>query len=282
MKKWPCLLVLLCAGAAAFGQELNVMTFNIRLNIASDSLNAWPYRKDKVASEVLFHQADILGVQEALYLQMTDLQAALKDYRYIGVGREDGNMKGEYSAIFYKNTRLSLMQSETFWLSQTPTVIGSKGWDAALPRIVTWAKLKDKKTKKVFFVFNTHFDHMGKTARRESAWLLLHAVDSIAGKTVAIITGDFNAHPEDEPVQVITGTASPLHLTDTKAVSQTPHYGPTGTFNAFGPKEINDEPIDYIFFNRGVAVTEHAAISQSWMGRYASDHFAVFARLRLL
>lgn len=260
---------------------LNVMTFNIRLDIASDSLNSWQYRKDKAVSQVLFHDVDILGVQEALYNQMMDLQRSLKGYQYTGGGRDDGKTKGEYSAIFYNAGRLELLQSSTFWLSETPTVPGSKSWDAAITRIVTWAKFKDRQTGKIFCHFNTHFDHMGKIARRESAGMILKAVDSIAGKLTAIITGDFNAHPSDEPVQVIVNPDNPLHLTDTKERSLTGHYGPTGTFNAFGPKEVNDEPIDYIFFNHDVKVLKHATLSQSWQGRFSSDHFPVWARLEL-
>jgi len=266
----------------AFAQkELNIMTFNIRLDLASDSLNSWQYRKDKAASQILFHEADIIGVQEALHNQMLDLQQALPGYNYAGGGREDGKTKGEYSAIFYNTKRLELLSSATFWLSETPAVPGSKSWDAAITRIVTWAKFKDRLTGKIFFDFNTHFDHIGKIARKESATMLLHAVDSLAGKTIAIITGDFNAHPSDEPIRVITDKQDPLHLTDTKEVCITQHYGPTGSFNAFTSKEINDEPIDYIFFNHGVKVLKHATLSQSWGGRFSSDHFPVWTRLLL-
>ncbi|MEO6669840.1 MAG: endonuclease/exonuclease/phosphatase family protein [Ferruginibacter sp.] len=261
--------------------ELNIMTFNIRLNVDSDSLNAWPYRKDKVASQVLFYKADVLGVQEALPGQMTDLRKALTGYSYVGVGREDGMNEGEYSAIFYNKTRLTLLNNSTFWLSETPLKPGKKGWDAACARIITWAELKDKRTGKIFFVFNTHFDHIGQVARKKSAGMLLQAVDSIAGKQPALITGDFNAHPQDEPMQIITNVNDKRHLTDTKAVSRTPHYGPSGTFNAFKAMEQSGEPIDYIFFNRGVEVLSHATISESWMGRFASDHFAVLAKVKL-
>jgi endonuclease/exonuclease/phosphatase family metal-dependent hydrolase len=254
---------------------LNVMTFNIRLNVAADSLNAWPYRKDKVASQVLFYEADILGVQEALPDQMRDLQERLPQYKHVGVGRDDGKEKGEFSAIFYDTTRLSLLESNTFWLSETPEVAGKKGWDAALPRIVTWAKLRDRKTGKLFFAFNTHFDHMGQMARRQSARLLLQKVNEIAGSTPAIITGDFNAKPSDEPIQIITGISDPFHLIDTKAVSVTPHYGPSGTFTGFQSKERDDQPIDHIFIKGKWKVMKHATISESWGGRFASDHFAV-------
>src|SRR5690606_30140334 len=144
------LLLLVCATAAAQA-PLQVMTFNIRYNNPGDSLDAWPHRKDKVAGTVLFHGTDLLGVQEALYDQITDLQQRLPQYKYTGVGRDDGKTKGEFSAIFYDTTRLQLLQSETFWLSATPQVPGSKGWDADITRIVTWGKFRDKKTRKVFF-----------------------------------------------------------------------------------------------------------------------------------
>jgi endonuclease/exonuclease/phosphatase family metal-dependent hydrolase len=271
--------IFLPASVAISAQDLNIMTFNIRLNTSSDSLNAWPYRKDKVASQILFHEAHILGVQEALHDQMADLQQRLPQHKYAGVGRDDGKEKGEYSAIFYDTIRLQALQNNTFWLSETPEVPGSKSWDAAITRIVSWVKFRDRKTKKIFFAFNTHFDHIGKIARRESAKLLLQKVKEIAGNVPAVITGDFNAEPADEPVQVIKDKSNLLHLTDAKEISLTPHYGPTGTFNGFQAKERNDQPIDYIFLKGKWKVLEHATISQTWEGRFASDHFAVMARV---
>jgi len=262
-------------------QPLQVMTFNIRMNTASDSINAWPFRKDRVASQIIFHDVQLLGVQEALHDQMQDLKERLPQFRHIGVGRDDGNTKGEYSAIFYDTTRLAVLNSATFWLSQTPDIIGSKGWDAAITRIVTWAKFRDKKSEKIFFTFNTHFDHIGKIARKESALLMLQKVKEIAGNTPAIITGDFNATPIDEPIQVIKDPANPLKLTDSKDISSTKHYGPTGTFNGFKSKERDDQPIDYIFIRNKWKVLKHATISQSWDGRFASDHFAVLATVLL-
>ncbi|HEY1165026.1 MAG TPA: endonuclease/exonuclease/phosphatase family protein [Chitinophaga sp.] len=280
MRKTCLLYLFLLVGTVAAAQTpLNVMTFNIRYNNPGDSLDAWPYRRDKVASTVLFHEAQLLGMQEALYDQVTDLQERLPQYKHIGVGRDDGKTKGEFSAIFYDTTRLQLLQSQTFWLSTTPDVPGSKGWDAAITRVVTWGKFRDKKTKQVFIHFNTHFDHRGTVARRESAHLLLKQVAAIAGKTPAVITGDFNATPTDEPIQVITNNSDPLHLTDSKAVSKTPHFGPDGTFNGFKNAERGDEPIDYIFLKGNFSVLQHASLSNTWKGHFASDHFAVFSRM---
>ncbi|MCP9752769.1 endonuclease/exonuclease/phosphatase family protein [Ferruginibacter sp. HRS2-29] len=277
------LLILICALSAmtSVAQELNVMTFNIRLNIASDSLNAWPYRKDIAADEIRYHQVQLLGVQEALHVQMTDLQERLPSFKYIGGGRDDGKEKGEYSAIFYDTTVVKVLQSETFWLSEMPTVAGSKGWDAAYPRVVTWGKFQFRKSKKIFYAFNTHFDHMGKIARRESALFLLKKIKEIAGNTPAVVTGDFNASPQDEPIQVIRDKSNEGYLIDSKELSAKGHYGPTGTFNGFGPKERNDDPIDYIFLKGNWKVKNHATISQSWRGRFASDHFAVLSTLAL-
>jgi endonuclease/exonuclease/phosphatase family metal-dependent hydrolase len=261
-------------------QDLNVITFNIRYDTPADSLNAWPYRRDNAATQILFHDIQLLGVQEALHGQLEDLAARLPRFRYLGVGRDDGKQKGEYSAIFYDTTRLQPLQSATFWLSLTPEVPGSKSWDAAITRIVTWAKFKDRRNGRIFYAFNTHFDHIGKEARRRSAALLLQKVAVIAGKTPSIVTGDFNAMPADEPIQLLTAANDPLHLTDSKAVSITPHYGPTGTFNGFGSKEKDNEPIDYIFLKGRWRVKKHATLSQTWEGRFASDHFAVMAVLQ--
>ena len=138
-------------------QELNVMTFNIRYNTKNDSLNAWPYRKDNAASQIKFHTVHILGVQEALHEQVMDLGQSLSRYKYVGVGRDDGKTKGEYSAIFYDTTRLKLIESSTFWLSLTPEVPGSKGWDANITRIVTWAKFRNLSNKKDIFCFQYSF-----------------------------------------------------------------------------------------------------------------------------
>lgn len=262
-------------------EELNVMTFNIRFNNPGDSLNAWPHRREKVSSQILFHKAHLVGVQEALLGQLNDIKHDLKKFKFIGVGRADGKEKGEYSAILYDTTRLTLLKTETFWLAEKTNVPGMKGWDAAFERIVTWAKFRDKKSKREFYHFNTHFDHVGKTARKESALLLLKKVNEIAGKNPVIITGDFNAKPTDEPIMVIVDTGNTMKLTDAKSVSKTAHYGPTGTFNAFQSKETSNEPIDYIFIKNKVTVLQHATLSQSWNGRFSSDHFPVFAVIKI-
>ena len=268
MKRIFLFIALLGGSLGLSAQEpVTIMSFNIRMDTKSDSANAWPFRKDMAASQILFHEADIVGVQEALHHQMTDLSERLKKYKYIGGGRDDGKERGEYSAIFYNEERLEMIVSETFWLSPTPAVPGSKGWDAAITRVVTWGRFKDKRNGKEFFVFNTHFDHIGKEARKQSARLILQKIKDLAGNRPVILTGDFNANPNDEPIQVITDKENPMHLVDAKSISATPHYGPTGTFSGFGPRERTDQPIDYIFVRNGVTVLKHATLSETWQGR---------------
>lgn len=281
IKMLPAVALLFLSIEIIAQKSLNVLTFNIRFDNPKDAPNDWPNRKEKVTSQILFHEADIIGIQEALHNQLIDMESRMPGFKFTGVGRDDGKQKGEYSCIFYNTNRLELLASETFWLSETPTIAGSKSWDAAITRVVTWAKFKDRKTKKVFYHFNTHFDHMGQVARRESAKMLLKAVDSIAGKTNAVITGDFNAQPQDEPIRVIMDENNPLKLTDSKAISATGHFGPNGTFNGFQAKEQADQPIDYIFLKGNWKVAQHATLSQTWGGLFSSDHFPVFARLML-
>jgi endonuclease/exonuclease/phosphatase family metal-dependent hydrolase len=157
--------------AVAEPHYLRVMTFNIRYDEPRDKENAWPNRKELVASMIRFHHADLVGLQEALKRQLDDLEKLLPEYAWVGVGRGDGKTEGEYSAILYRKIRFTYLASSTFWLSETPDV-ASMGWDAAYPRIVTWVKLKDNRTSKTFFHFNTHFDNRGVLAREESSKLL--------------------------------------------------------------------------------------------------------------
>lgn len=279
MRKFLTALFLFISCISFAQTHLNVLTFNIRFDTPRDSINAWPNRKHFAASQVLFHEAHIVGVQEALHHQLEDMQQEMKRFKWIGVARDDGKSKGEYSAIFYDSTRLKYLSGSTFWLSENPGVVGKAGWDAALPRIATWAKFRDRKTGKIFYVFNTHFDHMGKNARWQSAKLLLQKIKTIAGQTPVVVTGDFNSDPTSDPIEELVNKLNADRLTDTKEISRQPHYGPTGTFNAFGPKETTDQPIDYIFIKGKIKVLQHATLSQTWAGRFSSDHFPVFAKV---
>lgn len=261
-------------------QELNVMTFNIRYANPKDSSNYWDFRKENLASMLHYYDADLCGMQEALFTQITDLRTLLPEYNYVGLGRTDGKEAGEFSPIFYRRDKFILLETQTFWLSLTPDT-PSKGWDANLNRIVTWAKFRTVNKKTEFYMFNTHFDHIGQVARRESAILLLRKIKEIAGNTRTILTGDFNATPGEEPIQILVDTKNPDRVYDTEFLSQSPHFGPYSTFNNFEFKEQDGRHIDYVFLknHQKIQVLKHASLTNSWNGKFASDHHAVITTL---
>ena len=271
---------------AAQGNSLNVMTFNLRYPNPDDGAFYWDIRRPHVESIIQFHQIDLLGVEEAHRRQLDEMVSDMPEYEWFGVCRTDGsthpNPDGEFSAILYRKDRFERLDGNTFWLSPTPDVPGSKGWDAALPRIVTWAKFKDKTTGKIFFHFNTHFDHMGELARLESAKLILQKVKQIAGEMPVVVTGDFNSYEIDPPYLTLTDKTSSYSLTDAITVSKIPHHGPMATFAGnFQISGMIDHRIDYIFIRNQVEVFRHAILSDSWNGNLASDHLPVLAEIKI-
>src|SRR5688500_16527496 len=219
-------------GLSAPAPPLRIMSFNLRLDLASDGPNAWPHRRDWVASLIRFHAPDALGVQEALAHMLTDLDARIPEFARVGVGRADGREGGEFSAILYRRDRLDMLDNGTFWLSPTPEVPGSKGWDAAIERVATWARFRDRVTGCTHVHLNTHFDHIGEQARQESARLIRRRLAAIAGGAPVIVTGDLNADPQSVAYRVFTrdtvDAAAPLG--DAFSTSRAGHYGPTSTW----------------------------------------------------
>lgn len=271
-------------GACVGGQSadppgLTLLSFNIRYDNPRDGGNGWPHRKELVAGTVLFHKGDLVGMQEALHHQVHDLASLLPGYGWIGAGRDDGKEGGEFSPIFYRRTRLAPLAHSTFWLSETPEVPGSRGWDAALPRIVTWARFRDLRSGREFFAFNTHFDHRGGEARRESAALLLRKSRDIAGENPLAVTGDFNCSPDSEPYRIMTeGIGGIRGLDDTWFLADNP-YGGTQTFNGFSGEVRPGQRIDYIFIGGGFRVRRFGVIAERWDGRFTSDHFPVLTEI---
>ena len=258
-------------------RSLRMMSFNIRYNEPKDGVNAWANRKNKVADVIESHGADLVGVQEALLGQLKDLEELLPDFEWCGVGRTDGKTEGEYSAIFYRKARFTLLKTSTFWLSETPGKAGSMGWDAAFPRVVTWAQFQDRRTKKGFFHFNTHFDHEGERARVESAKLLLKHIGKIAKTSPVVVTGDFNANEATDVYKTLTASSS-AGLRDARYASASKYFGPTSTFSAF--KELIPEmKIDHIFVNKRAEVLSTGAISDRPDGLWPSDHLPVVAEI---
>jgi len=260
-------------------QYTKVMSFNIRLDVKSDGENQWEKRKDKVASLMNYYEADFIGGQEVQHHQLQYLKEKMPSYNYIGVGRDDGKEAGEYSCIFYNKEKFTVVQQSTFWLSQTPDTV-SMGWDAACNRVCTYGLFRSKLTKKQFWVFNTHFDHMGVTARIESAKLIAAKIESLTAKQdfPVLLTGDFNSKPEDEPVQYLEA-----RFLNSRAVSEQPAYGPADTWNGFEFDKIPKGCIDHIFINKGnkIKVKRFATITDSYDRKYPSDHFPIMATLIL-
>ena len=260
---------------------LRVMSFNLRYDTPSDGPNAWPHRRDWVAALVRFHEADAVGVQEALATQLADLDARLPGFARVGVGRADGRAGGEFSAILYRADRLELLDGGTFWLSPTPETPGSKGWDAAIERVATWARFRDRRTGCRHVHLNTHFDHVGEQARQESARLLRRRLAALAGGLPVVVTGDLNADPRSAPYRILTRDTiadALAPLVDALGASRAGHYGPTSTWTAFRAIEPGRR-IDYVLVTPSVLVLTHGILPDSWDGRFPSDHLPVLASL---
>lgn len=254
---------------------LNIATYNIRFDSPTDSGNMWQDRAKHLTHLIKYHQMDIVGTQEGLYHQLETMKSHL-GMPYVGAERDDGATAGEFCAIFYDPNKLTLLQNGTFWLSPTPDV-PSKGWDAALNRVCTWAKFKDA-AHADFYVFNVHYDHIGQQAREESSRLLLQKIGELNTEHLPIVLlGDFNVTPDNPAYTTITSGAL---LADARLISQIPAYGPKGTFNGF---RWNFEPnavIDHIFVSNHYNVLKHGIITDNYGLKYPSDHFPVIVTVR--
>ena len=255
-------------------QEYSFMTYNIRLDVASDGVNAWPERKDVVVSEIEFLAPNVFGIQEGTPHQTKYLKTKLENYDFVGHGR-DGGEKGEYSAIFYDTNKFTVAQSSTFWLSETPENF-SMGWDAAYPRICTFGLFTSVETDEQFWIFNSHLDHKGEEARKEGLALVRKKIKLLNSTNLPVVLmGDFNAEPEHTIIQEME-----VSMLDTFKVSES-NYGSGGTFNGFKTDEIADKRIDYIFLSKssGYKVKKYAVLSNLIDLKYASDHFPVYISL---
>lgn len=256
---------------------LEVMSFNVRMDSAADSLNNWKYRKDNIAQMIAYYSPDVIGTQEVLKNQLDDLKERLPGYAVIGVGREDGKEKGEYSAIFYDTHRFSSLDEGTFALSETPERIGSMGWDAACERIVTWAFLKDKSSGREIALFNTHFDHVGKVARVESAKLILSRIEEISQGRTVVLTGDFNVTLSSEAVKTLIDGGLVNSAVDAPII-----YGPRWSFHDFGRVPLERRSlIDFIFTSKDISLKSFRVIDDNMEGGYLSDHTPIFVSMEL-
>jgi endonuclease/exonuclease/phosphatase family metal-dependent hydrolase len=255
-----------------------VMTYNIRYDNPNDGENKWSKRKVFLTDQIAYNQPDIFGIQEGLQHQVQYLDSIFGGYNYIGIGRDDGKAKGEYSAIFYQKERLEVLNKGTFWLSETPNEI-SVGWDASMERICTYGLFKSKTNSEQFWVFNTHFDHIGNIARVKSAGLILKKIEELnVDNLPVIVMGDFNLRPETVPIQLLA-----KYLNDTKKISVSKPFGPTGTFNGFNFSKPVLDRIDYIFTSKEqIQVLKYAVLSDSKDCSFPSDHLPVLVELKFI
>ena len=241
---------------------LRCCTFNIRLKNDGDDKAGfgWNVRRDRVANYIREKAIDVVGMQEVLHPQLLDLLERLPQYDYVGVGRADGKTRGEYSPIFYKKERFKKLEGGTFWISETPEKVGVKGWDAALPRICSYVHLQDKVTKKRFWFFNLHMDHIGVEARREGAKLIAKKITEMCGKEPAFVSGDFNVDQHNEAYRTIINTGV---LEDSYELAEK-KFATTGTFNSFDSNLFTESRIDHIFVTEHVTVNNYAVLTDGY------------------
>jgi len=269
------LLLLFVCVAFSFAQQFIVATYNIRYDASGDVGNLWKDRYPHLVQLIRFHGFDIFGTQEGLKHQLEDIQKNLPGYTYIGVGRDDGKDKGEHAAIFYNTDKFEVIKQGKFWLAEN-TETPNKGWDAALPRICTWGLFKDKQTGFEFFFFNTHFDHIGVEARKESAKLIVRKAHELGNGIPMIITGDFNVDQRNESYRVLNDGGE---VTDAYELSPL-KYAPNSTYNGFKVGTTGDSRIDHIFLSKPFTVVRYGILTDSYQGKTPSDHFPVMAEVR--
>ena len=267
--------ILFTISSNIYSQPHSIISYNIRYDNNWDIENSWKIRRNKISKILVQYSPSIIGIQEGLLNQVQYIDSSLIDYDYVGVGRDDGKMKGEFCAIYFDTTRYVLLKNSTFWLSETPDTI-SVGWDAALERICTYGLFKDRISKKEFWVFNTHFDHMGIIAREKSSGLILKRIKKINRQSLPVILmGDFNSIPNSPPVKEIK-----TELSDALQISLEKLQGPRGTFNGFNEDLPIEKRIDYIFTN-DLKVLSYTHINDRLNNnRHISDHLPVMIKIQ--
>ncbi len=275
MKKHFITLSLVFIIGQLSAQEMIFMTYNIRYANVNDGDNQWENRKEYLSDQIAFYAPDVIGIQEGLQLQVNYLNERLSDYDFLGVGRNDGKNKGEFSAIFYHRNKLDVLEQDTFWLSEHPERV-SVGWDAAMERICTYGLFLNKKTGKKFWVFNTHFDHIGVVAREKSAALIAQKIREInKGNFPVILMGDFNLNDQSKAITYLSE-----EFNDSRMASESRPFGPFGTFTGFAFQEPVKDRIDYIFCSKeNTRVKKYAVLTDSRDQKYPSDHFPVLVQV---
>jgi endonuclease/exonuclease/phosphatase family metal-dependent hydrolase len=260
------------AGAAP-AVPISVMSFNIRYGTANDGPDRWEVRAPRTHEVIRRHKSDVIGLQEALDFQITEILAKLPGYESIGVGRDDGKKAGEYSSILYDSNKLRVLDFSTFWLSDTPSVVASKTWGNNITRICTVARFEQMGTRRKFYVFNTHLDHQSQPSREKSVALILQRIKDREFKDPVIVTGDFNAGEDNGAVKAMKSGG----FADTWRVLN-PTAPQPGTFNGFN-ELFESNKIDYVFADSGWKVLKAEVVMDKFRGKWPSDHMPVTAEL---
>lgn len=258
-------------GKAEDKEVLKIATFNLRMDTPSDGENAWLHRKDMVNDLIRFYGFDLFGTQEGFTHQLNDI-LRLSDYRFIGVGRDDGKDAGEHCAIFYRSDRFKVLDQGDFWLSEHPEKPG-RGWDGTCcNRICTWGKFEDLKNHKQFYFFNVHYEYEGDVARRESSNLMISRIKSIAGNQPVFLTGDFNAFPTEEPIRILNDSG---FLNDSYKITKEAPFGPVCTYHGYDSTVKTEERLDYIWVTDSIQIDKYGVLTNTLYGHTPSDHFPV-------
>ncbi len=277
--KLTMLATMLLLPFMGIAQVFTIGTYNLRYDNPGDTGNLWVNRAPVVASLIRFHEFDILGTQEGLKNQLDDIQKALPEYAHYGLGRNDGKESGEHSAIFYRKDKFKLLNKGDFWLSETPDKPGL-GWDATCcNRICSWVYLQDLKSKKSFYFFNAHFDHQGVKARVESGKLIVQKIKEIAGNNPAVFTGDLNGGHDSDWYLTLKNSGLLKDTYDQVSV----HYANNASFNAFGAGKAlaSDTIIDHIFTTKQFTAAKWGILTDTYRGKFPSDHFPVLCRIEM-
>lgn len=255
------MLLVLSTALTMQAQSYVFATYNVRNANRSDSIagNGWGQRYPYIALQIQFNGFDIFGTQEAKHHQLEDLKKAMPKYDYIGIGRDDGKLAGEFSAIFYRTDKFEVLEHGDFWLS-TETTFPNKGWDAALPRICTWGKFRDKQTGFTFLFYNLHMDHVGVKARAESAKLILKKMKEFPTELPTILTGDFNVDQNNESYTLLDQSGI---MRDSYQIADL-RYAPNGTFNGFHPDRKTDSRIDHLFVTKEFSVQRYGILTDTY------------------
>ena len=265
------LFLAMAYGKAEDKEVLKIATFNLRMDTPSDGENAWFHRKDMVNDLIRFYGFDLFGTQEGFTHQLNDI-LRLSDYRFIGVGRDDGKDAGEHCAIFYRSDRFKVLDQGDFWLSEHPEKPG-RGWDGTCcNRICTWGKFEDLMNHKQFYFFNVHYEYEGDVARRESSNLMISRIKSIAGNQPVFLTGDFNAFPTEEPIRILNDSG---FLNDSYKITKEAPFGPVCTYHGYDSTIKTEERLDYIWVTDSIQIDKYGVLTNTLYGHTPSDHFPV-------